>query len=85
MVNYGQTLSFPAIADTPLLWTGAKSPAKTTKKCIRITPAIADSRYYEIADTLCDPKRTFVLFYLVTTDTSDVLNEIFCSLSAEVR
>ena len=45
------------------LRTGAKSPAKTTKKCIEITPAIADYRYYGIADTLCGLKRTFVLFY----------------------
>ena len=46
------------------LRTGAKSLVKTTKKCMEITPAIVDSRYiYGIADTLCGPKQTFVLFY----------------------
>ena len=55
----------PAITDTPrpLSRTGAKSPVKTTKKCTDVTPPIADSRYYGIADTLCGPKQTFVLFY----------------------
>ena len=47
----------------PLLRTGAKSPAETTKKCMEITPAITDSRYYGIADTSCGPKQTFLLFY----------------------
>ena len=45
-----------AIMDTLLLRTGAKSPAKTTKKCIEISPAIVDSCYYGIADTLCGSK-----------------------------
>ena len=60
----------PAITDTPLLRTVCKSPAETTMKCIEITFAITDSRYYGIADTSCGPQQTFLLF--VTTDTLDV-------------
>ena len=41
----------PLYTNTLLLRTGAKSSAKTAKKCRRIT------------DTLFGPKRTFVLFY----------------------
>ena len=52
-----------AITDTPLLRTGAKSPAETAKKCIEISLAIADSRCYGIADTSRGPKVTFLLFY----------------------
>ena len=37
------------LADTPLLRTGAKSPGKTTTKCMEITLAVADSaRFYAI-------------------------------------
>ena len=53
----------PAITDTPLLRTVCKSPAETTMKCIEITLAITDSRYYGIADTSCSPEQTFLLLY----------------------
>ena len=50
VVAAGTTVRFNSrLADTPLLRIGhlaVKSPAKTTKKCMEITPAIADSRYY---------------------------------------
>ena len=49
--------------DTPLLRTDSKSLAETTMKCIEITLATTDSRYYGIADTSCGPKLTFVLLY----------------------
>ena len=32
-------------------------------RCIEITLAITDSRYYGIADTSCGPQQTFLLFY----------------------
>ena len=32
-------------------------------KCIEITLAIMDTRYYGIADTSCGPQQTFLLFY----------------------
>ena len=53
----------PTITGTPLLRTGAKSPAETTKKCMEIIPTITDSRYYGIADTSCGLKQTFLLVY----------------------
>ena len=60
--NYRITVN-SRLLDTPLLRTVAKSPAETTKKCMEITPAITDCRYYGIADTSCGPKQTFLLFY----------------------
>ena len=42
LAKYSQLLpcGHSAITDTPLLRKGAKSPAKTTKKCMEITLAI---------------------------------------------
>ena len=53
----------PCLADTPLLRTGAKSPAETSKKCtyVEITRTTVESHYYGIADS--GPKVTFLLFY----------------------
>ena len=34
-----------------------------TEKCMEISPATADSRYYGIADTSRGPEVTFLLFY----------------------
>ena len=50
------------VQSTLALWTGAKSPAETTKKCIEITPAITDAHYFGIADTSCGPKLKLLLF-----------------------
>ena len=41
----------------------AKSPAKPIINYIAEALAIADSHYYGIADTLCGPEQTFLLFY----------------------
>ena len=80
----------PAITDTSLLRTpryyghlgirtGAKSPGKTTKKRMEITPAITELRtLYAV------PNERFYCFTLVTTDTLDALNDTFFCLSAEV-
>ena len=56
----------PAITDTPLLKTGAKSPAETTKKCMGITPAITELLTLHVV-----PNKHFYCFTLVTTDTRD--------------
>lgn len=70
---YSQLLpcKHPTFVDTPILRSGAKSPAKTTKKCMEITPVITDSHYYEIADTSCGPNLTvFIIVLLLLQWTS---------------
>ena len=49
------------VQSTLALRTGAKSPAETTNKSMEITPAITDSQYFGIADTLCGPKLKLLL------------------------
>ena len=51
---------------------------------MEITLAIADSRYYVIADTLCDLKVTFLLFlYSCYNGHLGRINDIFCCLIRE--
>ena len=45
----------------PILRTGAKSSAKTTKKCMKVTSAITESLPIMEADTSCGPKLKFLL------------------------
>ena len=52
-----------AITDTPLLRTDTKSPAKVTKVWLKWTPAITESHYYGLTDTLFGPNVT-ILFSL---------------------
>ena len=49
----------PAIKENPLLRTGAKFQAETTKKCINYIK----SRYYGIVGSLYGPKSNILLFY----------------------
>ena len=53
-----------AITDTPLIRTAAKSPAKVTDVWLKQTPALTDSRYYGVTDTLFSPDDTILLFWL---------------------
>ena len=58
------------LADTSLLRTAAKSPAKVTDVLLKQTPAIMDSRYYGLTDTGFGPDVIIVIvFTLVTADT----------------
>ena len=59
----------PAITDTPLLRTGAKSPVETAKKCMEIIPAITDSALTELRILHVVPKKYFYCFTFVRTDT----------------
>ena len=58
------------LQDTPLIRTAAKSPAKVTDVWLKQTPAIMDSRCYELTDTF-SPDGTILLFFnaLVTMDS----------------
>ena len=73
----------PAITDTPLLRTGARSPAITTKKCMEITPLLWTPAITELRTLHAVPHEHLYCFTLVTTDTLDVLNEYssLCQLS----
>ena len=64
--------------DTSLLRKGAKSPGKTTKKSMEITPLLWNPNEHVYCFTLVTNDT------LVTTDTLDVLNDIFFCLLAEV-
>ena len=66
----------PAITDSPLLRTGAKSPAETAKKCMEITPAITELRTLQVVRN-----KHFNCSTLVTTDTLDV----FCTRHMKVN
>ena len=50
-----------AIMDTSLIWTAAKSPAKVTDIWMKQTPAIMDSRYNGLTDTLFSPDDAILL------------------------
>ena len=54
-------LRTPAFTDIPLLWTDSESPAKIIDDLLKQTPAITDSRYYGITDTLSGPDVTILL------------------------
>ena len=55
--NLRNTLN-SCLTDTPIFRTQTKSPTENTKKLLNVAPAVTDSSYYGITDTLCAPNRT---------------------------